>query len=328
VRFPDLSDLPRAHLHLHLEGAARPTTLLELADRDGRESPDLDGYDGLPGFVRAYETARDLIANLEDLARVGREVAEDALAQGFVWLEVHVSPQAYGGRIGPAPAVLEAVLAGLLAPQQAHTGVGVLLGMGRAQGPTDSEVVVDLADRFAGEGVVGLGLVGDERHAGAPFADHFARARAAGLLSVPHAGETRGAGRVREALDMLRADRIGHGVTAVEDLALLERLRDEQVCLDVCPTSNVRLGVAPDWQRHPVHQLVAAGVPVSLNSDDPTFFGASGLDEYRAAARLGLPVARLAADSLRHSAAPAHVRRPALAAVARWEAEHAVSTEA
>lgn len=323
----DLAALPRAHLHLHLEGAARPATLHEFAERDGRPPPDLGGYTGLPGFVLAYETARDLIATLEDLRRVASEVAEDTLAQGFVWLEVHVSPQSYEGRLGPDAAVLEAVLDGLRAPQRRDTGVGVVLGINRGQDSSRADDVVELAVRSADAagGVVGLGLVGDERHPATPFIDHFARARAVGLLSVPHAGETQGPASVRDALDLLCADRIGHGIAAAHDHRLLQRLSEVGTCLDVCPTSNVRLGVSPDWERHPVHDLVRAGVRVSLNSDDPTFFGASGLDEYRTAAQLGLPVDEIAATSLAASAAPTHVLKPARAALALWRERHRIS---
>lgn len=312
----DLRHLPKAHLHVHLEGAARRSTLRELAHRRGVPEADLDGYEDLPGFVAAYETARDLIGSLDELQRVAREVAEDALLQGCRWTEVHLSPWTYGGRLGPEAAVLEAVLAGLAAPQREDTGAAVLLGINRAHGLDPASALVDLAERYATEGVVGVGLVGDERHPGGPYAPVFHRAHEAGLLVVPHAGETQGPSAVTEAIDVLHADRIGHGIAASAQPGLAEELAERQVCLDVCPTSNLRLGVAADWASHPIHRLARAGVPLSLNSDDPTFFGADVLDEYRSAAEYGLPVVGFAAASLRHSAAPERVRGPALAALA------------
>ncbi|MFA9429915.1 adenosine deaminase [Egicoccus sp. AB-alg2] len=308
--------LPKAHLHLHLEGAARPATLVEYARRRDVPAASLEGFTDLAAFVVAYETARDLIGSLDELQRVAREVAEDALEQGCVWIEVHFAPFSYGGRLGREEALLEAVLAGLAEPQGDATGAAVVLAVNRAHGTDLGRRTLVLAERYAGRGVVGLGLVGDERHPARPYAPLFARAREAGLLAVPHAGETQGPHAVLEALQLLRADRIGHGITATRDPGLLEQLADTQRCLDVCPTSNLRLGVAEDWSAHPIHRLVAAGVAVSLNSDDPTFFGSDVAQEYATAAAHGLPVAAIAAHSLRHSAAPDHVRGPALRALA------------
>lgn len=312
----DLRKLPKAHLHVHLEGAARPATLAEFARERGAPGPVLSGYGDLTGFVAAYETARDLIGDLDALQRVAREVAQDALEQGCVWTEVHFAPFSYAGRLGSEEALLEAVLAGLSEPQRAGTGAAVILGMNRADGPEVGARTCVLAERYVGRGVVGLGLVGDERHPGTPYAPLFARARDVGLLAVPHAGETQGPHTVLEAVEVLRADRIGHGITSISDPALTERLAQNDLCLDVCPTSNLRLGVADNWATHPVHRLLEAGVAVSLNSDDPTFFGADVAQEYATAADHGLPVARIAAASLRYSAAPDRVRRPALDALA------------
>ena len=311
----DLRQLPKAHLHLHLEGAARRSTLAELAHRRGVPEADLNGYDDLTGFVAAYESARDLIGSLDELRRVAREVAEDALTQGCVWTEVHLSPWTYAGRLGPEDAVLEAVISGLTEPQRDDTGAAVILGINRAHGVEPAVELVQLAERYATSGVVGIGLVGDERHPGRTYTEVFQRVHEVGLKAVPHAGETRGPSAVTEALEVLHADRIGHGISATSQPGLLEELAERDVCLDVCPTSNLRLGVVQDWESHPIHRLVSAGVTVSLNSDDPTFFGADVLDEYRTAAEHGLPIAAIAADSLHHSAAPERVRVSALAAL-------------
>lgn len=306
-----LRALPKAHLHVHLEGAIREATVAELASRQGRPPLKVDGYTDLAGFVAAYEGARDLVEDRDDLRRLASEVAEDALAEGFVWSEVHFSPGSYRGRLGSEAELVEIVLEGLRKPQRHGTGAALILGHNRSHDAATAERMVDLAVSFADRGVIGVGLVGDERYPGAPFADAFARARAAGLASLPHAGEVAGPERVREAIDVLGADRIGHGVRAIEDSGLVAELARRQICLDVCPTSNLRLTGATDRVAHPLARLVAAGVPVSLNSDDPTFFGQSALDEYVHAEAQGLDVVAVARSSLRHSRAPASVTRPA-----------------
>ena len=169
-------------------------------------------------------------------------------------------------------------------------GLGLVVAANRTEPPAEALALAQLAARYAGRGVVGFGLAGDEANGpAAPFTEAFAVARAAGLLSTPHAGEHAGPASVRAALDALGARRIQHGVRAVEDPDLVRRLADEGVCLDVCPTSNVQLGVVPSLEAHPLPALVQAGVAVSLNADDPVIFGSGLLDEYElAAARLRL----------------------------------------
>lgn len=316
-----LRALPKAHLHVHLECAMRRGTLHELAAAAGR--PFLDPrFRDLPEFVLAYETVRDCVRSLDDLARVATEVAADAVTDGFVWTEIHFSPFAYGGRLGPPEQLVEVVLDALArVATPLGPAAGLVLGHNRARPPAEAADLVALASRYRGQGVVAIGLVGDERrYPAAAFADAFAGAD--GLLKVPHAGETAGPESVWAALDRLRADRIGHGVRAVEDPRLLDALAQRKICLDVCPTSNIALGVAESWQQHPLPELLRAGVPVSLGSDDPTLFGASALDEYlRAVTDAGLGAADIAAvarSSLAHSGAPESVRAAGLAGVITW----------
>lgn len=312
----DIVALPKAHLHVHLEGAMRPSTVADLARRQGRPVPTLDGVDDLASFVAAYEGARGLVETRDDLRRVAREHVEDATAQGVVWSEVHLAPQSYRGRLGPDGAVVETVLEGIAEASGERAGAGLILGHLRTDAVDVAERVAVLAERYVGAGVVGLGLVGAERPGDAiRFREVFARARAAGLLSLPHAGEAAGPDAVRDALDVLGADRVLHGVTAVEDPRLVQRLVQERVCLDVCPGSNVRLGVVPDRTSHPLPDLVGAGVRVSLNSDDPTLFGLDLVDEYLDALDHGLTaddVTTIARTSLEASAAPPRLRRLAV----------------
>lgn len=301
--------LPKAQLHLHLEAAMRASTARELAQRYGTPPPAMGPYAGLAGFVRDYETARDLLGTLEDVARVAAEVVADAAEQGIVWTEVHCVPFNYGDRLGPPEAVIEAVLDGLRRGSPAPRA-GVILAHNRAADPALAEQVLKLAIRYRDRGVVALGLVGDEAaNPPEPYREVFLAAKEAGLLSVPHAGEAAGPASVRGAFRALAADRISHGVRAVEDPELLAELADSPVCLDVCPTSNAMLGACPTLADHQLPALLRAGVTVSLGSDGPLFFGVDVVAEYLNAHRvLGVPADALraiAADSLRASAAPA-----------------------
>jgi adenosine deaminase len=192
-------------------------------------------------------------------------------------------------------------------------------------GRRDAEAVAlaRLAAHYAGRGVVSFGLAGDEAHGPPdPFAEAFEVARAAGLISTPHAGELAGPESVRVALDALGARRLQHGVRAIEDPELVQRLVDERVCLDVCPTSNVQLGVASSLEDHPLPALLQAGGSVSLNADDPVIFSCGLLDEYELARRVfgcdDAVLATIAATSIRSSGAPESIREGALARIHDW----------
>ena len=313
----DLVALPKAELHVHLEGAIRPSTAAELAERYGLPMPRTGTFTGLAEFVRAYEGARDLVGRLEDLHRIGRELVETAAAQGVVWTEVHVVPPTYAGRLGPDEAVLEAVLDGL------GPTAGVILGVNRGLPMPAAERSLQLAVRYADAGVVGLGLAGDEAgHPAQGFASVFARARDAGLRALPHGGEAAGPASVRACVEELGAVRVNHGVRAVEDPAVVDLLLERDVALDVCPSSNVALGVAPSMAEHPLRRLLAAGVALSLNSDCPLFVGTSVTDEYRLATELldlgPEQVAAVARTSLARSSCPEGRRTDALGALDRW----------
>lgn len=319
-----LVDLPKAELHMHLESSIRASTAAELADRYGKPVPRTGPFDGLGEFVVEYEVARDLIGSLDDLRRVARELVEDAAAQGVVWSEVHLIPPTYAGRLGADEAVLEAALDGFAAGSASGSAAGVILGINRGLPAEAAERSLGLALAYAGAGVVGLGLAGDEaNHPARAFAGLFSRAREAGLLALPHGGEAAGPESVRACVEDLAASRVCHGVRAVEDPAVVELLLERQVCLDVCPSSNVSLQVSPSIEEHPLPRLVDAGVSVTLNSDGPLFSGATVNDEYRLAHEVfGFDHARLAGiarTSLIVSSCPAERRDGALESLASWE---------
>lgn len=317
----DLRALPKAELHLHFEAATSPETAAELADRHGLPMPEQGPFRDLSEFVVAYERARDIVGSLDDLRRLGEELGARQRAAGVVWTESHFIPATYAGRLGAYDALLEAVLDGL------HAGAGedhagLVVGVNRGLPLDRAQEMVDLALRWAGRGVVALGLAGDEAHHPArEFTDLFARASAAGLPVVPHAGEGLGAESVRDTVDLLGPARICHGVRAPEDPAVVDLLARRGICLDMAPTSNVLLGVVPALERHPLPALLRAGVPVSLNSDIPLFVGSGVLGEYeRCLAAWDLTdeeVVALARSSIEHSFCPDQVRAEALARLAR-----------
>lgn len=321
----DLVGLPKAELHLHLESSIRSSTAAELAERYGKPAPRSGPFNGLGEFVGEYEVARDLVGSLDDLRRVAAELVDDAAAQGVVWSEVHLIPPTYAGRLGADEAVLEAVLDGFGYSSGAVPRAGVIVGINRGLPMEAAERSLALALSHRGAGVVGLGLAGDEANNPAQrFSGIFARARAAGLRSLPHAGEAAGPESVRACVEDLDADRVCHGVRAIEDRAVVDLLVERGVCLDVCPSSNVSLQVVPSMQEHPLPRLLDAGVAVTLNSDGPLFSGATVNDEYLVAHKVfGFSrdvLAGIARTSLTVSSCPEATRTAALSRIDDWSA--------
>ncbi|HEV7523507.1 MAG TPA: adenosine deaminase, partial [Acidimicrobiia bacterium] len=254
----DLRGLPKAHLHIHLEGAMRPDTLRELADAAGIEVPPIRGFGSFAAFSGMYMAACDVLTSPDALARLTREVIEDSARDGAVWVEPAVYVPHHNQRLGPSEEVLEIILGAAADAARANDiGVGVIVAADRTVDPADSVKQAKLAAAYAGRGVTGFGLANDETgFPPEPFAEAFALAGDAGLLRVPHAGELAGPESVTGALDALGADRVQHGVRAIEDPELVRRLADSPVCLDVCPSSNVLLSVVPDIASHPLPALL------------------------------------------------------------------------
>lgn len=338
----DLVALPKAHLHLHLTGGMRPATLVELAAEQGRTLPaalvdprsadlDVTVLRGWLKFQRLYDAARDLLRGEAEVRRVVAEIAEDEAAAGSGWVELQVDPTTYAPRLGGLQRTVEVVLSAM-ADATAATGVGMALvvAANRTRHPGEAETLARVAKRYAGAGVVGFGLSNDEtRGDTAAFEKAFRMAREAGLVAVPHAGELRGPGSVRLALERLGAVRLGHGVRSVEDPALVELLAERQVVCEVCPASNAALGVLPSVAASPWRALRAAGVPVALGADDPLVFR-SGLVEQYASLRADVgatpaELADLARCSVTGSRAPADVQARLLGGIDAWEGASAYS---
>ncbi len=327
----DLAALPKGHLHLHFEAAMRPATLRDLAVEAGEPVPSWASFEDFSNFQDAYGEVVALIRTQDHVRRIMDELADDAAADGTAYVEVTVAPVFYAPWFDDSlDGALEFLLS-LAAAAEQRTGVVIraMVASGRTFPVEQAVEEARAAARFAGRGVVSCGLHSDERGApAAPFAEAFAVAREAGLLITPHAGELVGPESVREAVELLHADRVLHGVRAVEDPDLVAELARLGTCLDVCPSSNVVLHVVPDLEHHPLPALLAAGVTCSINADDPLQFGPGQLEEYQLAReRLGLDDEALAAcarASFTASGAPADVKARALAGIDAWLApEHA-----
>jgi adenosine deaminase len=198
--------------------------------------------------------------------------------------------------------------------------MALVVAANRTKHPGDAETLARVARRYAGQGVVGFGLSNDEtRGDTAAFAKAFRIARDAGLVAVPHAGEMRGPGSVRLALDHLGPTRLGHGVRSVEDPAVVDELARRGVALEICPASNAALGVVPSLDAIPIRMLRDAGIEVALGADDPLVFRSGLVEQYAAYADLGRPfLADLAASSLRASCAPPELKAQLLSGVDAW----------
>ncbi|HLU99361.1 MAG TPA: adenosine deaminase [Thermobifida alba] len=327
--------LPKAHLHLHFTGSMRHATLVELAAARGVHLPHalveewpprLRATDerGWFRFQRLYDIARSVLQTPEDLYRLLLETAEDERDAGTGWLEIQVDPSGYASRFGGLTATLELILdAARVAETATGVGIGVMVAANRTRHPLDAKTLARLAVQYAGRGVVSFGLNNDERRGRAlDFEGAFRIARRADLLSAPHGGELSGPRSVRECLDLLAADRVGHGVRAVEDPALVDRLAAQGVTLEVCPTSNVGLGVVDDLHEVPLRRLFDAGVPIALGADDPLLFGPRLAEQYRIAREVfgfsDPELAELARMSIRASGAPEARKKELLAGVDAW----------
>ena len=290
-----IAGLPKAELHVHHVGSASPRIVAELAARHPGTVPsdpealrDFFVFDGFPHFIRNYLAVVDLIRTAEDVRLLTYEVAADMAAQQIRYAELTVTPYTAVREGLPLEAFLEAIEdARVAAERDFPLELRWIFDIPADFGLPAAELTAAAALDHDVPGLVGFGVGGSER--GFPrsmFTEQFDRARAAGLHSVPHAGETTGPETIWDALESLHAERIEHGIAAVEDERLLAHLAEHGIALDVCPTSNVALRVVPDLEQHPVRALVAAGVTVTINTDDPPMFATDLNAEYAIAARL------------------------------------------
>lgn len=267
----------RANLHLHLTGSMRPATLAELADAHGLPLPDplvADTVHPWEAFQQRYDVARAALRTQEDVARVVAEAIEDDACCGAGWTEIQVDPTSLAPVLGGLEAVVEAVVGGAEGKD-----ASVIVASSWSRSPEHAERIARIAAKA--KGVTGFGLSHDERLGRvADFVPAARIAKDAGLMMVPHAGFYEPAWHVRECVELLGADRIGHGITAAADPATLELLAERQVAIELCPTSYPPLGVVRSMGEVPLRAFLAAGVPIALGTDDPLIFGGSLDDQY------------------------------------------------
>lgn len=327
--------LPKVELHVHLEGSMPAETLFELAKRhrvDGlpdtlEELRSWYEFTDFPHFIEVYLASVRTLREEADFALLTSVVAERLAAQNVRYAEVHVSLYTHLMRGVPAKVVFDGIEQARIEAERDH---GVQLrwipDFPADFGPESAERTVAAVLKDGPSSVIGLGVGGVESPL-EPYAEVFGRARAAGLASLPHAGEHGGPVRVREALDVLKAERIGHGIDTMKDPELVARLVDEQLPIDVSPTSNLRTRAVERIEDHPLPAMLDAGLLVTLNSDDPTMFGSDLTGEYRIAHDLlgaAGPV-RLARNGVEASYLGAARRRALLAEIDAVAARHGVS---
>ncbi|MGW4199968.1 adenosine deaminase [Streptomyces sp. NPDC004726] len=293
---PFIAGLPKAELHVHHVGSASPRIVAELAaghpdskvPTDPEALADFFTFTDFAHFIDVYLSVVDLVRTPEDVRLLTFEIARDMARQNIRYAELTVTPFSSTRRGIDERAFMDAIED---ARKAAESELGVLLRWcfdipGEA-GLEAAEETTRLAVDLRPEGLVSFGLGGPEIGVGRPqFKPYFDRAIAAGLRSVPHAGETTGPQTVWDALNVLGAERIGHGTSAAGDPRLLAHLAEHRIPLEVCPTSNIATRAVADLELHPIRQMVEAGVLVTVNSDDPPMFGTDLNSEYGVAARL------------------------------------------
>lgn len=303
----------------------RPATLADLAAKYAMEMPQIRGYGSFSAFSDMYLGAVAVLRERDDWERVADEIMADHVADGAVYLEPSFGAINYRDRFASDRDCWEFVLEVFGAAADRHgLALGWMVPVDRVmESPQEAAELARLAVALRDHGAVSFGLHNDEvGHPPGDFVEAFRIARDGGLMSTPHAGELEHGGFVADSVDLLGAHRIQHGVRAVEVPGLVERLAERQVCLDVCPTSNILLSVFPSLEAHSLPALLDAGVPCSVNADDPLLFGPDLLDEYELCRRrLGFDDARMAAiarSSIRFSGASDAVKAAALAGIDAW----------
>ncbi|MHA7279305.1 adenosine deaminase [Arthrobacter sp. MDT2-2] len=325
--------LPCAELHLHIEGTLEPDLIFELAARNGIELPYADTADlaaryaftDLQSFLDLYYANMDVLRTEQDFADMTRAYLRRAAAAGVRHAEIMMDPQAHLARGVTLETCVNGV-AGALATSEADFGVSTALIAAFLRDRPAAEALEVLQDLLAMDApIIGIGL--DSAEVGYPpslFAEVYDRARGAGLKCIAHAGEEGPPAYVWEALDVLRVDRLDHGIRCMEDEALVERLVLDRVPLTVCPLSNVRLRAVDTLPDHPLPEMLARGLNVSVNSDDPAYFGGYVDDNFAALGRaFGLGVdqlATLAGNSFRSAFLDGERRAALLAEVEAWRA--------
>jgi adenosine deaminase len=296
-----LQNLPKVDLHRHLEGSLRLSTLAEIGLEHGVDLPSYDVEELRPyvqvttdetpdfhAFLEKFNFLARFYPKLECVDRISYEAVADAAQDNVKYLELRFNPVTLAWSQGVCfEEVVERVINAVRkAEQDFDITVKLLITIRRDYEQDTASRVVDMAIRYADQNIVGLDLAGDEAHYSArPFAALFNKAKEAGLGITIHAGEAAGAESVRTAVNLLRADRIGHGVRASEDLSVMDLVRKRGVTLEMCPTSNIQTATVKAITKHPLRAFHQIGLPVTINTDDPSVSNTTLTDEYMVAVR-------------------------------------------
>ena len=333
ARTPSLDrirSLPKAEVHAHLEGCFEPSLLEQWATQAGVPMPRprerLLQFEGLADFLHFLDRACGLASTRERLAELSYGFCKRLAGSGAGYADVIVNPTHWTAWHGRLPGMIDAIDAGFAAAEQdGLPGVGLCISLLRTQSSDAAAELVDALIALRHPRVVALSIDGNEAAAGRTgprFADAFRRAGGAGLRRTVHAGESSGPQGVRDAIELLGADRIDHGVRAIEDSDLVALLADRRIPLGICPTSNLTLGVYASIESHPIDRLRRAGVVVSINTDDPVLLGASLEGEYALCSQAfgwsDDELRGLARNSIDASFANAGVKAELIQALSRW----------
>ena len=320
--------LPKVDLHRHLEGSLRLETLAEIAEEHGIDLPSYnieqlrpyvqftDEEPGFQRFLEKFKLLRRFYTTREAVKRVAYEAVADAATDNVKYLELRFSPSALAHT--QSFSLYEVTEWVIEAAEQAQADTGVLARLlctvVRHDGHDLARQVIEVAIAYRDRGIVGVDLAGDEVHyPAASFAPLFKRAADYGLGITVHAGEAGGAANVREAIELLQAQRIGHGIRSIEDSRVVQLLRQRNVALEICPTSNLQTGVVDNFGLHPLRDLYVLGVNVTINTDDPSVSDTSLTDEYMVAILgLGLnlrDLRRCTRNSIRAAFLPPETKR-------------------
>lgn len=333
IEMIDLLALPKAELHLHIEGTLEPELMFALAERHRMDLPyaDVDAarrayvFDDLQSFLDLYYAGCSVLRDAEDFYDLTRAYLDRASADGVRHTEIFFDPQTHTDRGVPIAAVMDGLTNGLADGGKAHGMTSLLIMCFLRHLSADAAMATLEASLPFRDSIIAVGL--DSSEAGHPpskFAAVFDRARAEGFLTVAHAGEEGPPEYIREAVDQLGVTRIDHGVRILEDPDLVARFVEEQIPLTVCPLSNVKLRVVPTLTDHPLKRMLEAGLAVTINSDDPAYFGGYIAENYAASvAALDLSddqVLTLARNSVVASFLGAGDQRRHLAAIDEFDA--------
>ncbi len=318
-----------ADCHLHFEGCLPPDVLQGLARRAAHPFADIEAFEvrrrGVhddAGFLSLYKEVCRLFRRPEDYGEAARAIGESLAREGVAYAEIYVSPAILSRMALDGARCLEAIDEAFRA-RPGGCDCRILLDAVRQWGPESADQALDLYERSPFPSIVGFGMGGDEKAVpAAAFAGAYMRARALGLKTSVHAGEWSGPDSLEQALDVLRPDRVDHGIAAAADARLAERLADERTTLCVAPTGNVATGAVRSFEEHPLARLIEAGVHVALCADDPLLFSTTTAGEFRMVReRFGFgdsELRRLAANTWRAAFCSKPEREAGIASLAAW----------